>query len=185
MGTHGSQAENDWALAKARFDAETFWYRGNSAVEILRDQAFHPAEHPDRSVVLYGNEDTNLAFDLVLDDRVPIRVQHGKLDVDGVHQFVGEEIGVLFVQPRKNSDIASVAVVGGTGLVGMRTLDVQPYFVSGVGYPDWTVFTPECFENGSEGIVAAGFFDVQWGTGSRDDSFAARASAPGEHGADG
>jgi len=31
VGTGGSEEENTWALAKARFDAETFWYRGNGS----------------------------------------------------------------------------------------------------------------------------------------------------------
>ena len=28
-GTRGTPEENAWAFAKARFDAEAFWYRGN------------------------------------------------------------------------------------------------------------------------------------------------------------
>ena len=34
-GTRGSAAETAWASAKARFDAETFWYRGNGSVDVV------------------------------------------------------------------------------------------------------------------------------------------------------
>ncbi len=36
-GTRGTPEENAWALAKARFDAETFWYRGNGSVDVIPD----------------------------------------------------------------------------------------------------------------------------------------------------
>ena len=39
-GTAGTPAENAWALAKARFDAETFWYRGNGSVDVTADSAY-------------------------------------------------------------------------------------------------------------------------------------------------
>ena len=34
-GTQGSEEENKWAFDRARFDAETFWYRGNASVDML------------------------------------------------------------------------------------------------------------------------------------------------------
>ncbi len=61
-GTKGSAEENAWALAKARFDAETFWTVGNGSIDMVSDTAFDPARYPDRAVVLYGNRDTNSAW---------------------------------------------------------------------------------------------------------------------------
>ena len=54
-GTHGTAEENAWALARARYDAETFWYRGNGSIDVLSDRTFNPAHELDRNVVLYGN----------------------------------------------------------------------------------------------------------------------------------
>src|SRR5207244_9792421 len=48
-GTKGSAEENAWAYAKARYDAETFWYRGNGAVDVIADKDFGPERFPDRN----------------------------------------------------------------------------------------------------------------------------------------
>ena len=48
-----------------------------------------------------------------------------------------------------------MAAVAGTGAVGRRLTDRLPYFVSGVGYPDWVVFD-------LKGIVGAGYFGNDW-----------------------
>ena len=40
VGTKGTPEENAWGLARARFDAETFWYRGNGSVDVVTDTAF-------------------------------------------------------------------------------------------------------------------------------------------------
>jgi hypothetical protein len=52
--------------------------------------------------------------------------------------------------------------VCGTGEVGARLTEALPYFVSGVAYPDWTVFAPEMLEQGSAGVLGAGFFGFDW-----------------------
>ncbi|MBL8040139.1 MAG: prolyl oligopeptidase family serine peptidase, partial [Chthonomonas sp.] len=36
-GTAGTSEENAWAMTKARYDAEQFWYRGNSSVPVISD----------------------------------------------------------------------------------------------------------------------------------------------------
>ena len=64
--TQGNEAENDWAYDKARFDAETFYYRGNGAMDVIPDREFSLGAYEDRSVILYGNASTNSAWDLLL-----------------------------------------------------------------------------------------------------------------------
>src|SRR5262249_24553174 len=54
-GTRGTPEENAWALAKARYDAETFWYRGNGAIDLVADTTFDASIDRDRSVILYGS----------------------------------------------------------------------------------------------------------------------------------
>jgi hypothetical protein len=39
-GTKGTKEENAWAYAKARYDAEVWWYRGNGAVDVIADTDF-------------------------------------------------------------------------------------------------------------------------------------------------
>jgi predicted esterase len=48
FGTQGKEVENAWARAKARFDAEQWWYQGNGTVDVIADMDFAPAEFEDR-----------------------------------------------------------------------------------------------------------------------------------------
>ena len=159
-GTHGTAAENAWALAKARYDAEQFWYRGNGAIETIPDTAFDPRKEPDRNVILYGNADTCAAWNALL-GASPIQVQRGKI-VAGKRQEQGDDLACLFIQPRPGSDRALVGAVAGAGLHGMRLTDRLPLFVSGVGYPDWLILDGSSLTRGLEGIRGAGYFGQDW-----------------------
>ena len=46
----------------------------------------------------------------------------------GKRTLEGDDLAFLACYPRKGSDVAMMAVVGGTGLAGMRTTDHLPYF---------------------------------------------------------
>ena len=137
FGTGGTDEENRWAESKARYDAETFWYRGGGSLEVLRDSDFDPVRTPGRNVILYGNADTNSAWKKLLDD-CPVQVRRGQVRV-GDRTESGDDLGVLMVYPRPGSDIATVGVVAGTGPVGMRLTSRLRYFVSGIAYPDLVV----------------------------------------------
>jgi hypothetical protein len=70
VGTAGTPEENAWGLARARFDAETFWYRGNGSVEILTDTDFlerrGSPQFLDRNVIVYGHSASNAAWAVLL-----------------------------------------------------------------------------------------------------------------------
>jgi hypothetical protein len=76
-GTAGNREENEWARLKARYDAESWYYRANGAVDIVADRDFRPEDHPDRGIVLYGNADTNRAWAGLLGD-CPVQVRRGR-----------------------------------------------------------------------------------------------------------
>jgi pimeloyl-ACP methyl ester carboxylesterase len=160
IGTKGSTDENAWALRKARFDAENFWYRGNGFIPIVRDWQFDPTKDRDHNVVLYGNADTNAAWDALL-GKGPAQVKSGSVLL-GDRATTGEDLGCVFVRPRPGSDVAAVGAVCGTGLKGMRLTDRLPFFVSGVGYPDCVLFGPDVLTKGLAGVKAAGFFGNDW-----------------------
>lgn len=151
--TKGTPAENAWALAKARFDAETFWYRGNGSIDVVPDTAFDPKAEPDRNVVLYGHAGMNAAWPALL-GASPVQVSAGSVKA-GDRESKGNDLGVLLVRPRPGSDTAVVAAVAGTGPVGLAATNRLPYFSSGVGYPEWVVFDPK-------GVLAAGYFGNDW-----------------------
>jgi hypothetical protein len=159
-GTHGAPEENAWALAKARFDAETFYYRGGGSIEVVADRDFDPNAEPDRSVILYGNAETNSAWPALL-GAGPVQVRRGVAKF-GARPETGDDLACLFVRPRPGSDAALVGVVSGTGLAGMRATDRLRYFVSGIAYPDLLLFDADALTRGADEVRAAGYFDLRW-----------------------
>ena len=59
-------------------------------------------------------------------------------------------------------------MVSGSGVEGMRLTDRLPYFVSGVAYPDCAVLGPTVLTDGPTGVLAAGFFGLDWTVDSGD-----------------
>ena len=159
-GTLGTPDENAWSYAKARYDAEAFLYRGNGAPEVLSDREFLKQRTPDRSVILYGNADTNAAWPVLLQN-APLQLNRSSALV-GKTQKTGGDLACLFTYPRPGSKVALVGVVGGTGLIGCRATNRLAYFSAGVAYPDWTVFTPDVFQSGIGGALGAGIFGNDW-----------------------
>jgi hypothetical protein len=159
-GTQGTPEENAWMRAKTRFDAETFWYRGNGSIDVVPDVAFDAASEPDRCVILYGNAQTNTAWRVLLGDS-PVQVRRGRVEL-GDRSWSGDDLGCLLVRPRPGSKRAMVAAVAGSGHVGMRLTERLPYFVSGVAYPDVLVINAAALQNASDGVRATGFFGSDW-----------------------
>lgn len=160
FGTRGTDAENAWAAAKARFDAETFWYRGNGSVDVIPDTAFDPGAEPDRGVILYGNADTNAAWSALLATS-PVQIDRGGVTV-GDRRIAGADLAALFIRPRPGSPVACVGVVAGSGVSGAALTDRLPYFVSGVAYPDVVVFGPGALLDGVGGVRVVGIFGLDW-----------------------
>jgi pimeloyl-ACP methyl ester carboxylesterase len=169
FGTRGKPEEIAWAYAKARYDAETFWYRGNGSVDIIADTDFDPAADRDRNVVLYGNADTNCAWKPLL-SQGPVQVRRGNIRIDD-YEEKGGDLACLLIRPRPGSDMACVGAVAGTGVIGMRLTDRLPYFLSGTAWPDCVILSPECLKRPDAGIRAAGFFGLDWSVKSGEFAF--------------
>jgi dienelactone hydrolase len=160
LGTQGKAEENAWAEARARYDAETFWYQGNGCLDIIPDSEFIPARYADRNVMIYGHADMNGAWRMLLPES-PIRVRRGNLSA-GERKLAGRNLACLFIQPRPDSDIASVGIVAGTGIVGLRLTETLPYLYAGYSFPDLFIARPSLLTEGSRGVEAAGFFGPDW-----------------------
>lgn len=159
-GTTGTPEENAWSFAKARYDAETFGYRGNGSVDVLADTAFDAKRDRDRAVIVYGNADTNAAWKTLLADS-PVQVRRGSAKI-GDREIAGNNTACLFVRPRSGSSVACVGVVSGTGLPGLRLTERIPVFLSGVAYPDVLAMTTDVLSGEIAGVRAAGFFGLDW-----------------------
>jgi dienelactone hydrolase len=160
FGTRGNREENAWAEARARYDAETFWYQGNGSVDIVPDSEFTPARYADRNVILYGHAGMNSAWRVLLPES-PMQVRRGKLSA-GKQTLEGRDLACLFIRPRPDSDIASVGVVAGTGMSGLRLTETLPYLYVGFSFPDLFIARPALLTEGNRGVEAAGFFGPDW-----------------------
>lgn len=166
VGTHGTAEENEWAVNKARFDAETWYYKGNGRVDIVRDDEVD--RYRNRNLILYGNADTNSAFRLIAN--CPLKLKRGSVSL-GDHSLTGNDLAALYLYPE---GMRLIGVVGGTGLAGMRYTDRLPYFTSGVAYPDWTILPASDLIKGSKGILGAGFFGNDWKFDPKQSAFEGR-----------
>jgi pimeloyl-ACP methyl ester carboxylesterase len=177
-GTQGTAEENAWALGKARYDAETFYYRGNGSVEVISDAGFcrelagagrkQEAKGEGRrlgvrgrNVILFGHADCNSAWPVLLANS-PVQVHRGSVRA-GSRELRGEDLACLFLQPRPQEDGALVGVVSGSGLPGLRLTERMPCFLSGAGFPDCLVAGVDMLTKGIGGVRGAGFFGPDWG----------------------
>ncbi|GAA3555755.1 alpha/beta hydrolase [Snuella lapsa] len=164
--TQGTKTENNWYYNRARFDAETFWYRANGSVEVVKDVDFNLANYSDRNVVVYGNKSNNAAWNTLLKD-APIQVKNNEVNFNG-KVLSGNHWGMYFIVPRTDSDKASVGVVTASGLKGMKAAYMNHYLVNGTTFPDVLLFDDEVLKNGITAVKCAGFFGNDWSVENGD-----------------
>src|SRR5690606_13779552 len=128
-GTSGTKEENRVNFEKARYDAQVWYYRGNGAVDLIADKEFRAEKFKDRGVILYGNASNNSAWNELLAGS-PVFVRRGSVKV-GSREYKGDDLAAFFMWPRKDSHIASVAAVAGSGITGMRAAEANQYFAGG------------------------------------------------------
>ena len=158
--TGGNKEENTWYQNKARFDAETFLYRGNGSIDVIADKDFIPSAYADRNVVLYGNASNNKAWNKLLKN-APIQVLKGEIRM-GDKVLKGNDLGTYFVYPRPDSPTASVGVVAVTGIEGMKATYPNDYISGITGFPDLLIFNVDILKEGIHGIRVSGFFGNDW-----------------------
>ena len=161
VGTSGTPEETAALRANARFNGEQWWYRGNGSVDIIDDKDFlvHHDWRDGRNIILFGNAETNAAWDKLIDDEV--RVDRTGVTV-GSKRLEGDDLAIVMVRPLSGDNTGSVGVVAGTGKVGTRLVRATPFWVSGIGYPDLFVYDSKMLDGDPQGIRAAGFFGNDW-----------------------
>ncbi|PXV60001.1 prolyl oligopeptidase family protein [Dysgonomonas alginatilytica] len=164
--TKGTVKENEWYQNKARFDAETFYYRGNGSIDVIPDTEYSIAKFPDRNVIVYGNKDNNRVWPLLLKNS-PIQVAKGVITIGG-KTFSGDDLGTYFIYPHPGSNTASVGVVAGTGDAGMLATSPNNYISGITGFPDLMIYRADMLKDGLTGMEAAGYFDNDWTLTSQD-----------------
>lgn len=164
--TGGTREENDWSFNKARYDAETWYYRGNGAMDIIADKDYNLEQYAGRGVIIYGNKSTNKAWSVLLAD-APIQLERNKVTAGG-KTWTGPDLGASFVWPLKGAERASVAVIGGSGMAGMKAAYANQYFAGASGFPDYMIYDAKMLLQGAGGVKMAGFFDNAWQLSAAD-----------------
>lgn len=171
--TGGSAEENGAYFNKARFDAETFLYRGNSSVDIIADTMLQQFGHSRRNVIIYGNATNHAAWDYLLGD-APIRVENGKLQLaDKV--FESTQLGSFFIYPKAHCEVSSVGVVSATGNQGLHAMMPNDYFSGITGFPDLLIFHLDWLKDAADGILVSGYFGYDWSVEKGDFHFSGKA----------
>lgn len=159
-GTGGTKEENDWSRNKARYDAETWYYRGNGAVDVISDREFSLAKYKDRSVILFGNKTTNRAWPALVGN-CPIQVERNRVTT-GSKTWQGDDLSAYFVWPIRGSATASVGVISGSGIKGMNAANANQYFAGASGFPDFMIYSLKMLQAGASEVKLAGFYDHNW-----------------------
>ena len=149
---------------RALYDAQRWWYVGNGDCTVVSDAQFLFGNFSGRNVILYGNADTNAAFQRVLSGSCPIDLRNGAATIGG-KRYEGADLGCFFVYPRKGEANTLVGVVGHTGPAGARAGANVSVFSSGVGIPDYMLFGAEFLRKGDAAVRAAGWFNHAWNIG--------------------
>ena len=157
--TSGNKDENEANLHKAMYDAESWYYRGNGAVDIITDKQYSAEKYSGRNVIIYGNADTNSAWNILLKD-CPIQVSTNAITADSLH-WNGDDLAAYFVWPQKDPSLLT-GVVTATGVKGMKAANANQYFAGGSGFPDFMIFSINMLKDGANAIKMAGFFNNQW-----------------------
>ena len=165
--TGGDDATNQAWANRARYDAESFWYRGNASFQIITDRQLI-AEHlatgepfaQGRNLILFGDASINGAWSTVLQG-APVDIRPGKA-VIGDTTHTGTDLAALFCWPRADDPTAMVGVVAATGPQGLALTAELPYFVSGAGFPDLLLLDTTSLTTGIQGVREALFFQNNW-----------------------
>ena len=164
-GTQGDAAEDRELLERARHDAMSWWYRGNGHALLLSDlrwlqlRATAGEDEWLTHVILYGNRDSNAAWGALVAEDAPFDARRGELRLRD-RTFTGDALAGAVVL--RSQLIGLVGLCADSGARGTRVGYALTPFISGVGYPDWTLFSEEVFTAGDGGVLAAGWFDADW-----------------------
>ena len=98
---------------------------------------------------------------------INIQVKNNQVNFNG-KLLSGNQWGMYFIVPRKDSDIASVGIITASGEKGMKAAYMNHYLVNGTTFPDVLLFDDKVLENGMSAVKCAGFFGNNWSVETGD-----------------
>jgi dienelactone hydrolase len=162
-GTVGTSEQTRWNLRMANLYANAWWYRGNGHTLVMPDteEAISLAADSWCNLVLLGGPECNAVTAHFIGEMPIVPAD------DGVHigdrVVAGKDLTYKFVYPNPMTYNRSLLMIeGGTSLEAMKRLVSVQGVYSGAGFPDWMVWNDEFKRLGLGGVLASGFFDMQW-----------------------
>lgn len=171
-GTRGDPQETAAALARARFDQQLLWYDARRSPLILTDQDFLeklrlneqalieewtavPLRQPH--VILYGNADTNAAWDTLVPEGLPIRVERNRVRLHDA-EMCGDDLAGWFLAVRADdaSRTRLVVAITATGARGNRLASWLHALTSPFDGAHYKFYDSRSLANGALHVVASG-----------------------------
>ncbi|MEZ4825142.1 MAG: hypothetical protein R3C61_02440 [Bacteroidia bacterium] len=99
-GTAGTAAENAWAMQKARYDAESFWYQGNGSIEVIPDNLYSSEKYRKKRRDLRPFTEQSRMETTAEDSPAG---SAGEIIV-AEETYTGDDLATIFIRPMKGSE---------------------------------------------------------------------------------
>lgn len=157
--TGGSPEETADAVARARFDAEVWWYRGNGRAIVVADTEVTAKDWKNSNLILLGSADSNACWKKIA-DRLPFRAAPGEITI-GADVLKGD-LALAAVYPNPESPTRLVAVIGASGPAGRRAWQAMGWWHPDTGSPDVLCWGTDVQEKGPDAVRAIGHYGADW-----------------------
>ncbi|MCE9581986.1 MAG: hypothetical protein K8T20_05665, partial [Planctomycetes bacterium] len=155
----GEAAETQDCVARARFDAEVWWLRGNGRARVVADSEVTAKDWKDFDLILYGNADSNACWKKIA-DRLPFRVSAGEVKIGD--EVIKGDLALAAVYPNPEVPSKLVAVVGATTAAGRRAWHALNWWHNDTGAPDLLCWGPDIHEKWADAFRAVGHYGADW-----------------------
>jgi dienelactone hydrolase len=159
-GTQGDSESTERNLHRARVEAQKWWRRANGYVRIIPDSEVTEEIIDNFNLILFGNPKTNLITAEINKD-LPISIRDGKFLLDG-RIIDGKDIAVQMIYPNPLNSKKFVLIREGNSPKGEELSGLFNVIYSGSGLPDFMIYDDRVKKKGWAGVIAAGFFDMDW-----------------------
>lgn len=157
--TGGSESEVADAVARARFDAEVWWYRGNGRAMVVTDAEVTEKDWKGFNLVLYGGAESNGCWKKIA-DRLPFRASPGEIRIGS--DVLKGDLALAAVYPNPDAPTHLVAVIGASGAAGRRAWQALGFWHPDTGSPDVMCWGADIHEKWTDAFRAVGYFGADW-----------------------
>ncbi|MEK7465900.1 MAG: prolyl oligopeptidase family serine peptidase [Planctomycetota bacterium] len=157
--TGGTESEIADAVARARFDAQVWWYRGNGRATVVTDAEVSAKDWKSLNLILYGSAESNGCWKRIA-DRLPFRASPGEITIG--NDVLKGDLALTAVYPNPEVPAHLVAVIGASGAGGRRAWHAMGFWHPDTGSPDVMCWGADIHEKWLDSIRAVGHYGADW-----------------------